>query len=398
MIKNQRVAAIAAFVMLFGNSGCKAKEPQEPNAKRPTEFEYDFVDYLDIKAYGPDGQGIIEITPRNYSASDFYSEQEFISVKSLMDQLNLTYIQGEENKQSNLYVSKTDGLSNGDVIEIGIDDKKWKGEPDLDINLNPYEFVVSSLTEGQKIDLFNNESVIIYGLKDTNTVYAHKTPKTATLPKEIEDHIEYTVSTSETNLVPDVSIVNITATMDEEFLHNPENPYYNIDIYLKKHGYDYVSNGQTVLDAVVEPLNFTQATSNAIGDYLTAKYVGKKASTWSKDFTIDRLGNIQRMIDAEGIDQYEYLVTFHGIGEDGSEDQFYATMKLWEIGNELIETEFSGFTYAMGSNIIKAPMNESYEILAQYFYTEEELAEQAEGAEEPTESETDTEEVSAEKE
>lgn len=384
------LSIISVIGIILGVVGCKPKEPEEPNAKRPTDYEYDFVDYLDIKAYGPDGQGIIEITPRNYSASDFYTEQEFIKVKSLMDQLNLTYIQGEENKQSNLYVSKTEGLNNGDVIEIGIDEKKWKGTTDLDINLSMYEFVVSSLTEGQKLDLFNNESVIIYGLADTNAVYAQKTPKTATLPKEIEDHIEYSVSTSETNLVPDVSIVNITATMDEEFLKNPVNPYYNIDIYLKKHGYDYVSSGQTVLDEVIEPLNFTQSTSNAIGEYLTAKYTGEKAATWSKDFTIDRIGNIQRQIGAEGLDKYQYLVTFHGVSDDGSEDQFYATMNLWEIANELIETEFSGFTYAMGSNIIKEPMNDNYEILAQYFYTDEEIAEQtadsdaseAEGAEE----------------
>lgn len=375
---------ILTVALLLGASGCKPKntEPEEPNAHRGTDYDYDFIDYLDIKAYGPDGKGIIEITAKDYTAADFYSEQEYIDVKTLMDDLNLYYIQGEENKRSNLSVSKVDGLSNGDIVEIGVNTKTWKGSTDLNINLEPYEFVVDTLTEGQEIDLTNNESVIIYGLEGTNNVFALKTPKTATLPKEIEDHIEYIVSTSETNLVEDVSIVNYTCTMDEEFLMNPDNPYYNIDIYLKKHGYDYTSSGQTVLDKIVKPLDFTQTTSNAIGDYLAARFVGEKASTWSREYTIDRIGNIQQDVNAEGIDKFAYTVTFHGVSEEGLEDQFYATMYLWEINTELNLTDFSGFTYAMGRNIIKEPLNENYEVLAQYYYTEEELAQQeAEAAE-----------------
>ena len=387
------IKAVLAATLLLNASACMPKKTdlKEPNANRGTEYDYDFVDYLDIKAYGPDGEGIIEITARDYTVTDFASEQEYIKVKNLMDDLNLYYIQGEENKRSNLSVSKTEALSNGDIIEIGVNEKTWKGSTDLNINLETYEFVVETLTDGQEIDLINNESVIIYGLEGTNNVYALKTPKTATLPKEIEDHIEYIVSTNETNLVEDVSIVNFTCTMDEEFLQNPENPYYNIDIYLKKHGYDYMSSGQTVLDKVVKPLDFSQATSNAIGDYMTARFVGEKVSTWSREYTIDRVGNIQQDKKAEGLDKYSYVVTFHGVSEEGLEDQFYGTLYLWEINNEVILNDFSGFTYAMGNNIIKEPLNDNHEILAQYYYTEEELAQQETGAAEGEETAVDEE-------
>ena len=294
-----------------------------------------------------------------------------------MDSLSLFYIQGEDNRKSNLTLSKFEDLSNGDIVEVGIDTKRFKGELGIDINTETYEFVVEDLTDGQTIDLFNDESVIIYGLEGTNMVFAHKTPKTATLPKEIEEHIEYNVSTSDTELVPLVTIVNIEATMDEEFLNNPAEHYYNIDIYLKKHGYDYVSKGQTVLDQVISPLEFTQATANALGDYLTARFVGEKAATWSREYIIDRIGNVQQIIGASDMDQFQYAVTFHGVSEDGAyEEQFYATMYLWEIAGELNLNEFSGFTYAFGGNAIKEPMNSNYEILAQYYYTEEELAAQ----------------------
>ena len=385
---------ILAATMILGMVGCgsRNKEPAEPNANRKTEgYDYDFIDYIDIKAYGPDGKGILEVTPKNYTAADFRSEQEYIAIKKLMDELNLSYIQGVENKKSNIYISNVTNLSNGDVIQVGITEK-WKGSTDLNINLNTYDFVVDTLTEGQDIDLFNDESVIVYGLKDTNQVFAQKTPKTATLPKEIEDHIQYQVSTTETNLVENVSIVNITATMDEEFLTNPDNPYYNIDIYLKKHGYDFVSQTQTVVDKVITPLEFTQGIINAIGDYLTVTFVGQPAETWARSFTIDRIGNIQQLKEVSGYDAFQYLVTFHGVSEDGVEGEFLATMYLWEVGGELILTDFSGFTAARVVDIIREnPYNEDYQILGQYFYTEEELAQKQAEEEAKAEGEAEVE-------
>lgn len=376
---NKTITGFLAIAMLLGTAGCsfnKTGVPAEPNANRGTDYEYDFIDYLDIKAYGPEGKGILEVTPKNYKATDFYSEQEYIAVKSLMDELNLIYLQGEENRNSNLLLSKSENLVNGDIVELSIDTKRWKGETNLDINLEPYEFVVDALTEGQKIDLIADESVIMYGLEGTNQVYALKTPKTSTLPKEIEDHIKYTVSTSETELQEKVSIINYSCTMDEEFLNDPKTSYHNIDIYLKKHGYDYTAVGQTVVDQIVKPLDFTQATANALGDYLKSRFTGETASTWSREYTIDRIGNIQQDINAEGMDKYHYTVTFHGVSEDNYEDQFYASMYIWEVNKELIVTDFSGFTYAMGSNVIKEPIGEQYEILAQYYYTEDEQAQQ----------------------
>ena len=387
------IKTFLAIGMILGSIGCskKPEEPQEPNANRGKDYDYDFIDYIDIKAYGPEGKGILEVTPKNYTAADFYSEQEYIAVKSLMDELNLVYLQGEENHKSNLLLSKTEDLVNGDIVEVSIDTKRWKGDPKVNINLEPYEFVVETLTDGQEIDLIANESVIMYGLDGTTQVFALKTPKTATLPKEIEDHIEYDVSTSETELKENVSIINYSCTMDEEFLMNPDNPYYNIDIYLKKHGYDYTATGQTVLDQIIKPLDFSQSTANALGDYLASRFVGEKASTWSREYTIDRVGNVQQDTTSDGIDKFHYIVTFHGVSDGDFEDQFYASMYIWEVNKELIVTEFSGFTYAMGSNIIKEPVSDKHEILAQYFYTEEELAQQQEEAEAAEGEECETE-------
>ena len=369
------ISGLLAAGMILNTAGC-SKKPQEyvPNGNRSAEHSYDFVDFIDIKAYGPDGKGIMEVTPREYTVADFDTEQEYIAIKNLMDDLNLVYRQGEDNRKSNIMISKTEDLKNGDIVQIGIDTRKWNKDAGIDINLEAYDFVVDQLTVGSSIDLFNDESVIVYGLSGTNNVFTLKTPKTATFPKEIEDNIVYSVATEEKNLVPGVSIANISATMEESFLMNPDNPYYNIDIYLKKHGYDYVSKTQTVLDQVIEPIRFGENINASVEDYLTQQFVGKTVETWSRSYVIDRIGNIQQQKNREGIDRYNYTVTFHAVSaneEETYEDAFRNTMYLWIIGNQIVMTEVTPFTLANEISVIENPVNDDMDVLAQFYYAQE---------------------------
>ena len=55
------LVTMTALTMLFGAAGCKkTSESSAPNENRSTNHEYDFVDYIDIKAYGPDGKELLK--------------------------------------------------------------------------------------------------------------------------------------------------------------------------------------------------------------------------------------------------------------------------------------------------------------------------------------------------
>ena len=69
------ISLLAVSSILMGASGCVKKE-HEPNEKRGTDYVYDFVDYVNINAYGPDGEGIIEVSPKSYTTYDFDSEND----------------------------------------------------------------------------------------------------------------------------------------------------------------------------------------------------------------------------------------------------------------------------------------------------------------------------------
>lgn len=365
---------ISAGILL---SGCgKKAESQIPNADRGTNYQYDMMDYLDVECFGPNGKGIIQVVPKDYTADDFPDEKSYIAVKKYMDYLNLSYVPGEDNSSSHIYLDRTMDLSNGDIVTIGISSGgNFTYDTDLSINTENYQYVVTGLTDGKDIDLFNDDSVCFYGLEGTNSIGWVRSRNTSTLPQEIQDHIGYTATLSNqnsTDLREKETIIEVTASLDQDFLMSSDPPYYNTDIYMLKHDYNYTLEEETVLDAVISPITFGEMINPQVEDALMEKFAGTTVNTYSSTYTIDRIGNIQQEERASGTGAFTYLVTFHGLAEDGTQHAFRASMMIEDI-NDLILIENESGMNNSDYSVLSEPVGSGYQILAQ-FWSEEDNA------------------------
>lgn len=375
-------------------SGCGSrKENKVPNADRGTSYQYDMMDYLNVECFGPDGKGIIQVVPKDYTAEDFSDEKSYIAVKKYMDYLNLSYVPGEDNSASHIYIDRTQGLSNGDIVTIGVSTaNNFTYDTDLSINTENYQYVVSGLTDGKDIDLFNDDSVCFYGLEGTTSVGWVKSRNTSTLPQEIQDNISYTAvlgSQGSTELREKEAIIEVTAALDQNFLMSAEPPYYNSDIYMLKHDYNYSLSEETVLDTVISPISFGEMINPQVEDALMEKFSGQTVNTYSNTYAIDRIGNIQQQNGASGLNAFTYLVTFHGAAEDGTQHAFRASMMIEDI-NDLILIENESGMNNSDYEVLTSPVGNGYSILAQ-FYSDEDNSVPVETAEAETSEGSDEE-------
>lgn len=344
--------------------GCSAKkEVYVPNQNRGTDYQYDFIDYLDIAVYGSEGQGVLEVVPKEITASDFKSEQEYITIRHAMDELNLYCLFGEDNAQSNLSVTKSEGLSGGDMITLSIQKKPDLGG--LSMNLEDYEYTVGELGEGKTIDLFNDSAVIFYGLAGTNAVGAYRLAKQGSLPEEIREHIIYAASTRETALKENVSIIQASARLDEEFLN--ANRYYNLPIYLKRHNFNASAEQETVLDVIVGPIDFHgDEAKEAVRLALENRFTGITALSGDTGYRIDMIGNVQQSSGVSGEAAYDYFVTLHGVSSDGRETAFSSTVRMVMLHDDVVIMKASEPYYTKFS-ALQNPYSGSYEVLAEYY-------------------------------
>lgn len=364
------VIALVAVSCLAG-CGSSSKKEHVPNENRRTaNYDYDFVDFLDIKAYGPEGKGIIEVTSKKYSANDFSSENEYIRVKKAMDSLSMYYIQGENNSKSQISISKVEGLKNDDIVTIKLSDKAKYDLGGVSMCLDPYEFVVSGLGEGEEIDLFDNSSVTFYNLEGTNQIDYLINKDTSKLPPEIIDNIEYTVSSSDTTFVKDETILKASADFKKGFLDTLPEKYYNIDIYMYKHGYLYNREVETVLDEVVKPLEFNDSIIPPLENELNKMFYGKEVSYNRKTYYVDRIANVQQSVDPKGNDKYIYSVVYHASTEDGSEGIVCRnSMKIYKVKDTFVIKDASDMMYEKEESLLN-PINSGTQILAQYYFVE----------------------------
>ncbi|MCR5230491.1 MAG: hypothetical protein K6D03_10240 [Solobacterium sp.] len=355
------VYAAAASAVL---SGCSAREEvYVPNQNRGTDYQYDFVDYLDIAVYGSEGEGVLEVMPKDIRVSDFKSEQEYITIRHAMDALNLYCLYGEDNSQSNLSVTKSEGLGSGDMVTLHIG--KVPDLKGLSINLEDYDYTVNDLGEGKTIDLFNDSAVIFYGLEGTAAVGAYRLAGPGSLPDEIREHIIYTASTKETSLKEDVSIIQASASLDEEFLK--ANRYYNLPIYLKRHNFNASTEQETVLDVIVGPIDFeSDEAKEAVRLALEEQFTGISALSGDTAYRIDLPGNVQQSTGVSGEAAYDYLVTMHGVSSDGRETAFSSTVRMVMLHDDVVIMKASEPYYTKFS-ALQNPYSGSYEVLAEYY-------------------------------
>ena len=286
--------ALIVLTLMITVTGCGKREP---NSRRRDNYTFDFVDYIDIIAYGESGDGYIEIRTKDISVKDFSSEEDYINVKSDLDTLNLNYLQGRNQPSgSSLIVSKSTGLSNGDMIQIGIKSRK---ELKSDMNTETYDYVVENLQESTPIDLFDSKFVTFYAREDGKFGFHIKDDMN--LPAELISNLRYSITTDD-KLEVDKTIMHITAGMDEEFLKT--NEYYNINVFLAKHNLKSEIEADKVLQYITSPIEIGSANSSMIEASLNKEI-------YKYETSLAKVCNLQQLSRQKVSEPYSYIVVYY---------------------------------------------------------------------------------------
>ena len=318
----RRILLLAVSLMML--IGCAGKP--EANKKRGTNYEFDFVDYIDIQEYGENGNGYIEVTPKDISLEDFYSEEEYIKVKHDLDNMNLVFQNGRYESTA-LKISKTEGLSNGEIITLKVGMKKENLQSD--INIEDYEYQVMGLKESQPVDLFGSDLVTFFVTTEGNVWYHVKDNKN--LPAELIENIKYTIrydGAAELNK----SILQVEADMDETFLK--ESGYFSLPVFLAKHDLKAELASEKVLTNLVEPIEFSSASSSAIESELYEK-IGEQETDLSK------ICNVQQLERQKVAEPYTYYVTYYNT-TDGERQYFRRAVILLGVDGEYVVYKLGG--------------------------------------------------------
>lgn len=328
--------------------GCASSNQQSVslNENRGTNYDYDFVQFLDAELYGSEGDGFLEISPKDIQVSDFSSEKEYIAIKKTLDSLKLYYDPDEPNKESNLLVSKGTGLSNGDVITLSISDDFDGNTNDLNMNLESYEFKVEGLEEAKTLDLFDSTSVSFLALNDgTNTIYPVKISG-GNIADDILSQINYYASTEDEQPVEGKTLIDVSAEIVPIIDDNGNPKATTLKTWLGMKGYKVETEGEKVLREIANPVTFTTENQSKASSLLY-KAIKKE------DSNIISVATIQQLFASEGsYDPYEYTVTYYARTDKDDDSESPTVVKRASVkmaygqntGIAILELESSGYT------------------------------------------------------
>lgn len=340
------VLCLTTFCTLFGCASSKQESTIQLNENRGTDYDYDFVQFLDAKLYGSEGEGFLEISPKDIQVSDFKSEKEFIAIKKTLDSLKLYYDPDEPNKESNLLVSKGTGLSNGDVVTLSIGEDFDNNTNGLSMNLESYEFKIEGLEEAKNLDLFDSTSVSFLALNDgTNVIYPVKISG-GNIPDDVLSQINYYASTEDEQPKEGKTLIKVSAEIEPIIDENGNPKATTLKTWLGMKGYSVETEGEKVLREIANPVSFT-SDNQAKASSLLYKAIKKE------DANIISVATIQQLYASEGsYDPYEYTVTYYARTEKDDDSESPTVVKRASVkmaygqntGIAILEIESSGYT------------------------------------------------------
>jgi hypothetical protein len=325
VLKKVLTAAIAA-AMALTTTGCLGRRGRnknsEPNEFRGTDYTYDFIDYAIIRTYGEDGDGYLEIEPREIDATQFEDEADYIAVKKDIDIINPTYIQGAVNQNSTLKISKTTGLSNGDVIQISV--KMPDGvKPNSDMNIETYDYVVEGLGEAEEVDLFSSDIVTFYATNDGNLYYNVHAPKTI-MKEELSKNLRYNIQTNDAKIEANKTILNVTADMDEDFL--VDNGYNSLTLYLAKHDMKATLTTEKVLTEIIDPIDYSFANMAGVEEALYN-------ALYPEEPRLVKICNLQQTARQASAEPFKSVVYYFVNDDYGDPVYYYREVEIHYIDN-----------------------------------------------------------------
>ena len=253
-------AVVLAFVLPL--SGCGLRSHQKVNERNVDHHKYDILNYINITDFGENGDGYVEITPKDYSVNDFDSEKEYINVKKTIDAMELTYVTGGASGKS-LKVSAPNKLSNGDTVQIKFE---APDEVDADICFDPYTYTVSHLGRLNKINLFDDNIVTVAAKPDGSLITSIRN---SSLDDELADSLVYTAEyeNSGETIEKNKSVVDLTVNLSDDFYK--KNPRYSdLKEYLAKHGEKADETGSCILTNIVEDINWSAVDRDVLTAFL----------------------------------------------------------------------------------------------------------------------------------
>ncbi len=293
----------------------KTSDSYVANEDRTTEgYKYDWIDYCDISVYGANGSAYIEVTPKEVKASDFESDADYIAIKSILDDLNLSYIAGANNSNTKLKVTPDSNLSAGDLVTFSITKTV---DSKLGFNTQEYEFRVPTLSDANMLDLFSEDNVIFYGLDGTNEIKYTFTDNSV-FSDDIKNNIVYKISADTEVAEADKTILTVSASLDSKFLN--ETGYPTTEQYLSKYGYRADAyTVQKVLKEIAKPVDYQTVLKEKV---VSALY----EAIYNAEVSSDGASNLNticcvQQLEKDASDPYTQYVIYQDVNSNG--DVFY---------------------------------------------------------------------------
>lgn len=332
---------LCATLCLVSVTGCKMRTQtsakQKPgyviNEKRDASgYKYDWIDFIDYTIYGSDGTAYIEVKPKNLKSSDFESDEDFIEIQALIEELNLNYSpSATNNNASKLSVSPSTNLSSGDVITLAL---KSSIDSSLGIYTAEYEIRVPELESSKTIDLFSDDLVTFYGVDGVVEAYYQVTGSKITYPEELLNNLEYSISlTNVTEIEKDKTVVKVTASLNEDFAD--DNGYTSLAYYLNKLGYSVdTTERQVVIHNIAKQINFNTVKS---ADVVSALFDAIEAAEISTDgkSNLNQICAVHRL-SKDSKDANAYYVVYQDMNSDGEVFYFRRQFRAVDLNDQII--------------------------------------------------------------
>ena len=324
----KRKILLTVFVLLLCLSGCTGGKV--PNKKRGTNYKYDIVDFLDISAFGENGNGYLEIYPLDIAAQDFETDEDYIAVKKDLNAINPEYITGGLNRNSSIKVWKgkeeAANLSNGDMVTIEF--KYSKNKLFSDLNIESYDYVITELEELDELDLFDEDLVTFYTDGEKVNYILHK----GVIEDDIADHLIYTVTPYDSEMEVGKTIMKITASMDQEYLE--ENNCVDTAMYLARNRWKAKYETEVVLNHKAASVDFGSIAPEAVRDALYNRI-------WTEEPNLGAICSLQKT-EAQTRSEDSYTVVYRCVQE--GENRYYSrALKMVMVDNKF---DFYDISYA----------------------------------------------------
>ncbi len=388
---------IFAALLLVSLTGCKMKtqkgDKTDPDyvinkSRDATGYKYDWIDFIDYTIYGSNGTAYIEVSPKNLKSSDFQSDDDFIKIQTLIDNLDLNYSPNAQNTSSKLSVSPGYNLSTGDVITLSL---KSSIDSSLGIYTEEYEIRVPELDNSKTIDLFTSDLVTFYGVDGGNSLDAGYLIKSDNLdyPEELIDNLTYKISLNNVSSIEkDKTVVTATANLDSDFMK--ANGYKNIATYLNKIGYAVEeTEKQVVLHEVATAINFNSVKKETVINALFTAVQNAEIQTDGKSI-LNQICTVQKL--NKDSDVHTYYVVYQDMNSDGDIFYFRRQFRAVDLDGNIIvlsiqQSEQTKEEYATGTNYENGQVVLNNMVIEQE-QSEEEAAENGqEGVQESSEGE-----------